>query len=179
MINIDELYVVNYCHPNCVPLQNIVRLPKKEAFRVAYEIASENVGSTAFGRFADFKNYYPRRIMADKCLYESFVSLGGKPEVRHPLSFVFQGSEFLNNWFDKGTVTKIYLKDIPSEFISFTFGDSCATLEKGEKISVFTKEILLRLINGYEGTIDEYMSEVEKKYHYIEAQLWNDTCVIG
>ena len=31
MINVDELYIVNYCHPNCVPLKNIVRLPKEEA----------------------------------------------------------------------------------------------------------------------------------------------------
>ncbi len=31
MINTNELYIVNYCHPNCRPFQNIMRLPKEQA----------------------------------------------------------------------------------------------------------------------------------------------------
>ena len=41
MINIDDLYIVNYCHPNCVPLRNIMRLPKDEAYALAHEMAEK------------------------------------------------------------------------------------------------------------------------------------------
>lgn len=177
MINIDELHIVNYCHPNCKPLQNIMRLPEEEAFAMAYKMAAENPDTTAFYRFVDFEHYYPHRIETDKTLYNSFVSLGGKPKEKHPLSFVLQGSEYLNKWFDNGTVIKIPLKDIPSAFVSFTYGDSNATLNRTGVITVLTKEMLLSSIIEYPGTLDEYMSEIEKKYHYIEVQLWNDELI--
>ena len=32
----DDLYIVNYCHPSCVPLKKIIGLPKEEAFALAY-----------------------------------------------------------------------------------------------------------------------------------------------
>ncbi len=41
MIDIKELYIVNYCHPNCKPLQNIMRLPEKQAFEKAGELAGK------------------------------------------------------------------------------------------------------------------------------------------
>lgn len=174
MINIDELYIVNYCHPNCMPLKNIIRLPKEEAFLLANEMAAKNPETTAFWRFADFGNYYPLRIKQDAGLHELFISLGGKPKVEHPLSFVLQGSEYLDNWFDKGRITKILLKDIPSEYISFTYGDSGAVLDRTGEISVMTKEMLLDSIRNFEGTINEYMSQITEKHGYIEVQLWND-----
>lgn len=174
VINIDELFIVNYCHPNCLPLQNIVRLPKEEAFSLAKEMSVKNIGGTAFWRFADFENYYQLRMKQDKCLYSAFVSLGGKPKEEHPLSFVLQGSEYLNQWFDNGFVTKVSLQGISSEHISFTYGDSGATLERTGEIVVVTKEILLDSIRDFQGTIDEYMDEIVKKHHYIEVQLWTD-----
>ena len=35
VVNIENLILVNYCHPDCVPLKNIMRLPKEEAFEMA------------------------------------------------------------------------------------------------------------------------------------------------
>lgn len=174
MINTDDLYIVNYCHSNCIPLKNIFRLPKKEAFLLAYEMAANNLDATAFYRFADFENYYPHRINQDKLLYELFVSLGGKPKEEHPLSFVLHGSEYLNKWFDNGIITKILLKDIPSESISFTLGDSGASLAKNKSLTMYTKEMLINIMKKYKGTIDEFMSDTENKHYYIEVQLWND-----
>ena len=55
------------------------------------KLAKENKGSTAFWRFADFSVYYPERLATDKLLHERFISLGGKPREKHPLSFVLQG----------------------------------------------------------------------------------------
>lgn len=178
MINTDELYIVNYCHPNCMPLKNICRLPEKEAFLLADEMASKNPRTTAFYRFADFENYYSLRIKQDEYLYNMFISLGGKPKEKHPLSFVLQGSEYLNNWFSNGRITKILLNDIPSEYISFTPGDSGAAIEKTKKITMYTKEMLLQIMREYKGTIDDFMKGVVKNYYYIEVQLWNDECCV-
>ena len=177
MIDINELYIVHYCHPNCKPFQNIMRLPKEQAFKKAKEFAKNNPETKAFYRFADFENYYPRRLKADDIIYTSFVSLGGKPKETHPLSFVLNGSEYLNKWFGYGEIRKISLVDIPSEQISFTYGDSSAMIDKTGKILLITKEMLLDEITHYQGTLDEYMSEIEKQYYYIEVQLWCDDLI--
>jgi len=174
MIDIKDLYIVNYCHPNCIPLRNIMRLPKEEAFAMASQMAASNKNTTAFYRFANFENYYPRRLETDKLLYDTFVSLGGKPQTEHPLSFVLQGSDYLYKWFDKGYVTKIPLKMIPSEFVSFTYGDSMSSLKRNGKIQMVTKEMLIETLRSYEGSLDDYMNEITERYFYIEVQLWND-----
>ena len=83
-----------------------------------------------------------------------FVSLGGKPKEKHPTSFVLRGSKLLDNWFGNGIVKKIGLKDIPSDFISFTLGDSMSVFKKnGEltserhgELTMYTKKLLSDLI---------------------------------
>lgn len=64
-----------------------MRLPKAEAFRLARELAEKNPQTTAFYRFADFENYYSRRMWTDVLLHERFTRLGGRPEQKHPLFF--------------------------------------------------------------------------------------------
>ena len=177
MIDIKELYIVNYCHPNCKPLQNIMRLPKKQAFEKAGELARKNPETNAFYRFADFENYYPRRLKADSIIYRLFIELGGKPKEKHPLSFALQNSRYLDNWFGNGIITRIPLKDIPDEYISFTYGDSSAMIEKTGNVKLITKQMLLDDILSFDGTIEEYLREAEKNYCYIEVQLWNDDVI--
>ena len=174
MIDIHKLYIVNYCHPNCVPLQNIMRLPKEEAFQKAAELAEANKETTAFYRFADFDNYYPRRLATDKALYRRFIELGGKPAEKHPLSFVLQGSDYLRNWFDGGIVTRIPLAKIPADSISFVYGDSMSTLEREGSFEMLTKDALLERMEAYTGTLAEFMEEINTTCHYIEVQLWDD-----
>lgn len=172
MINPNDLHIVNYCHPNCIPLQNILWQSKDEAFRTAAELAQKNHGATAFWRFADFENYYPRRMETDRLLYDAFMRLGGKPEVEHPLSFVLQGSDYLHSWFDHGAITMLPLNSIPDEVISFTHGDSMSTPRPDGTIPVFTKEMLLRQTAEYQGTLDDFMQEIANTCHYIEVQVW-------
>ena len=183
MINIEDLYIVHYCHPTCKPFVNICRLPKEEAFSQAYKMAAANPETTAFYRFADFENYYPRRMTTDEYLYDMFTSLGGNPKEKHPLSFVLQGSDFLDNWFGKGIAIRIKLVNIPSGYISFTLGDSMKVVSKNGimvkeiqhgQLIMYTKEMLIKRINEYNGTIDNFMNEIKEQYKYIEAQLWND-----
>ena len=87
MKTFEEIVLVNYCYPDCIPLMNIMRLPKEEAFQMAYKLAEAHPETTAFYRFADFENYYRRRKSQDEYLYTHFVELGGLPEEKHPLSF--------------------------------------------------------------------------------------------
>ena len=176
-MTIDELQIVNYCHQSCTPLLNIMRLPKDEAFALAYEMAERNKETTAFYRFADFENYYPRRLKTDKLLYDRFIELGGKPLQEHPLSFVLQDSDYLDGWFDGGIVTKVPLNRIDSEHISFTYGDSMAVLERNGSFTMLTKDMLLKEITDFDGTIEEFLANVTNRYSYIEVQVWNDDCL--
>lgn len=176
-MTVNDLMIVNYCHPSCTPLMNIMRLPKDEAFALAYKMARENKDTTAFYRFADFENYYPRRLQTDKLLYTRFTELGGKPLQEHPLSFVLQESDYLDSWFGNGIVTAIPLEHIPSDRISFTYGDSMASLERRGEIAMLTKEMLMTAISEHCGTIEDFMTDIEQKYHYIEVQVWDDECV--
>ena len=176
-MTINDLCIVNYCHRNCTPLLNIMRLPKDEAFALAYEMAVQNKDTSAFYRFADFENYYPRRLETDMLLYTRFIQLGGKPLQEHPISFVLQGSDFLNDWFDGGIVTTIPLNCIHSDHISFTYGDSMSTLEKHGRFTMLTKDMLLKVISNYKGTLEEFLANVANQHHYIEVQVWDDECL--
>ena len=140
-------------------------------------MAGQNKDTTAFYRFADFENYYPRRLQTDKLLFARFVELGGKTLQEHPLSFVLQGSSYLNDWFDNGIVTKIPLNSISSNHISFTYGDSMASLKKYSGFTMLTKDMLLKVMYDYNGTTEEFMTNIQKEYHYIEVQVWDDECV--
>ena len=42
---------------------------------------------------------------------------------------------------------------------------------------MLTKDMLLKAISDYGGTLEEFMSNVEKQYRYIEVQIWNDACL--
>jgi len=192
MINVEDLNIVHYCHPCCKPLQNIYRLPKEEAFALAYKMAAEmavsNPEANSYHRFAEgpkgFESYYPRRMLTDEYLHNLFSSFGGKPKEKHPLSFVLQGNEWLHNWFGNDLAIKIKLSNIPCEYISFTLGDSMVMLLQKDGIRVneiqhgnltmYTKEMLLSSIQRYNGTIEDCMNYIADKYKYIEVQLWND-----
>jgi len=186
---IDDLSIVHYCHPNCKPFQNICRLPKEEAFALAYKMADANPETEGFYRFADtpqgFHDYYPRRLTTDEYLHKEFISLGGKPKEKHPLSFVLQGCEWLHkSYFGNGYSFSIKLCTIPSEYVSFTLGDSMVILfnKNGERVkelqegrlTMYTKEMLYKDIYEYNGTLDDYMNYITDKFRYIEVQLWND-----
>ena len=91
--------------------------------------------------------------------------------------FALQNCRYLDNWFGNGTITRIPLKDIPDEYISFTYGDSSAMIEKTGNVKLITKQMLLDDILFFDGTIEEYLREIEKNYCYIEVQLWNDDVI--
>ena len=174
---IDSLFLVHYCHPNCKPFQNIMRLPKEKAFLLAEKLAKENPDTTAFYRFADFENYYPLRLKTDEFLYDNFSHLGGKPKEKHPLSLVLQRCDYLDNWFGNGTSYKIKLSEVCPDSVSFSLGDSCAQYGKTGKVQQLTEKQLLEQMNDFGGGVDNFMKYVSEHYSYIEVQLWDDTVI--
>jgi len=167
-----EINIVHYCHSVCMPLQSITELPEIEAYKIAGKLGLNN--ATAFGRFKDFKNYYPRRMETEKWLYDWFIKSGGEPKTEHPLYFVLEKSDYLNEWFDKGKIIKIPLSKIETEHISFTLGDSCANFYENNRHDPFLKDKLFKMIEENNGNINEFLDEINKKYNYryIECQLW-------
>lgn len=172
MINYDALTLINYCHPDCTPLLNIMRLPKDEAFALACKMAEAHPETTAFYRFADFKVYYELRRRQDEYLFAEFEKAGGKPAQRHPLSFVVEGSEYLAEWFSGGIETKLALADIAPEHISFTIGDSGSQYDKYGKVELLTAEKLREKLEAFDGSFRGFMEAAGR--NYIEAQLWDD-----
>lgn len=172
---LHNLQLVNYNHPDCTPLKNIMRLPREEAFAQAARMAQEHPDAAAFGRFADFANYYPRRLETDRLLYETFIEMGGRPAERHPLSFALEGSDYLEAWFDHGTVTRIPLACVSPEQISFTLGDSLAMREREGRFTMLTLDMLRAEASAHPQGMAGYLQDVRAKYRYIEVQLWDDT----
>ena len=171
-VTMDKLYVVHYYYPGTDPWKNIMNLPKKEAFRIAAELAGRYPDTTSFGRFADFENYYPQRKKADEYVREAFICLGGRPELLHPYSFALSECEYLRKWFSEGEKLVLNLSDIPEDQISFTIGDSCAQIINGMKPEVLTKEMLMKRIADCGNSLDTFLKSSLGKFAYVEVQLW-------
>ena len=174
MKRFDELELVNYCHPDCEPLKNIMRLPKAEAFAMARQMAEAHPETTAFYRFSDFVNYYALREAQASFLHEQFIKLGGTPEEEHPLSFVIEGSDYLKAWFGDGNEVRITLGMIADEHISFTIGDSGALFRKNGTVELLTKPELKQRMEEA-GGLEALLKAAGKQY--VEVQLWSDRYV--
>lgn len=172
----QEMYLAYYCYPGCEPLKNIMRLPENEAFALAEKLWKEHPDTTAFYRFGDFENYYPRRLRTDALLYERFCALGGQPEDTHPLSFVLDESDYLYHWFSEGKPVRIPLDSIREEIISFTPGDSMSTLDHEGDITLLTLPMLKAEAKKH-GGITGYLQHIRKQYHYMEVQVWGNVCL--
>lgn len=170
----ETLWLTCYCHADCQPLKNIMRLPEKEAFALAKQLAQAHPGTTAFYRFADFENYYPRRMKTDRLLLEKFCSLGGQPREKHPLSFVLGTSDYLYEWFDRGTILRLPLEAVLPERVSFTLGDSMSVLSRQGDVTLLTLPMLLSAMESHPRGPSGYLAQMQKEYHYIEVQVWDD-----
>lgn len=172
MVELQNLMLVNYCHPDCVPLKNIMRMSKEEAFKMAKELSDAHPETTAFYRFSDFENYYALRQAQDEYLYKEFVKLGGNPKTEHPLSFVLEGSNYLEEWFGNGIETRIPLKHIDEKHISFTLGDSGVEYGENGFVKVLMAQELRNILAEHNGDYGDFISSIGKQY--VEVQLWSD-----
>ena len=169
---IEAIYLTHYFYPGTDPWKNIMLLPEDEAFRIAGKLAAAHPETTSFGRFADFRNYYPARKKADEYVRGKFAALGGKPVLAHPYSFTLMECEYLRKWFSNGEKIVISLEDVPDDQISFTIGDSCAQIINGMEPEILTKEMLMKRIRSCGGSVSSFLEESLGKFAYVEAQLW-------
>lgn len=170
----ESLYLEYYCHPDCEPLKNIMRLPREQAFALAKELADAHPETTAFYRFADFENYYPRRLETDRLMLEIFRELGGSPRNDHPLSFVLGSSDYLHQWFGSGRILRFPLSAVPRDVISFTIGDSMSSLAKQGHLNILTLPMLEEEARKHIGGAQGWLRDVLKEHHYVEVQVWGD-----
>lgn len=173
----NSLYITNYCDSRCTPLQSITRLPSDEAYKLAEEL-SQHAGPsfTSFSRFtaSDFEGYYEKRKRTEEWLLSKTAGLGIRPRNRAPLYFVLGESDYLDKWFENGRKTRLFLRDISPEDISFTYGDSMSRLDSKDRMDPFTIETLILFLLERTDDISSYLAELNKQNRYIEAQLWND-----
>ena len=170
----NDIFLINYRHPNCEPLKSITQLPEKEAFVLAKKLYLESP-CRANNRFGSgFAEYYKHRIEMEQWLYDKFTALGGNPQIKNPFYFTLQHSQSLYENFDKGEIIKIKLQDIDDTDISFTFNDSMAKFYSSDWEEPFLKSRLYDLISANENSFDKFLCTIQPRYHYIEAQLWTD-----
>ena len=154
------LMITHYFVHGTDPWQNIMLLPEAEAFSKAAELAAAHEGMESFGRFADFVHYYPLRKAADESVRTEFIRLGGRPRLEHPYSFVLGESNYLKKWFDQSDSLQIPLDLVPEDQVSFTLGDSCAKLSRGDTLEVLTKQMLLEKLRAFDYSVEKLIQSI-------------------
>ena len=150
-----------------------MELPKEEAVKIAAELyeKSECIAHRRFG--VNFLNYYDDRLKLEKWLYDSFISIGGKPKKKHPLYFVLEASDKFHQYYEMGEVIRMCLDDIEDYDVSFTLGDSMEQMYTTNNLQVFSKQKLMEYIRKY-NNVHEFLNHIKAKYSIVEVQLWNN-----
>jgi hypothetical protein len=177
-ITVDDLYLTNYRETGGLPLRNIMRLPKEEAYKIAGELSEKtSARNNRYGTY--FDTYYKKRLRAEEWLYHEFIRQGGKPETTHPIYFVLCDSPNLQQFYGNEEQIRIQLKNIANKHISFTPRDSIHLMDmERTKDTVWNRNTLIKMMMEAEQSIGEFISNITAKYEkpggYIEVQLWSD-----
>jgi hypothetical protein len=183
-MDVGDICLKYYCHINNEPLKSITQLPENEALGLAKKLRDENpcAAHSRFGPIFDeaFVNYYRRRKIVEKLLYDRFVDLGGKPQILAPHYF------FVNDWGQIHTnlivseikngaanIMEIFLKDIDIADVSFVLGDTMSEVNSDDWNRIQLKDTLMESITSHNG-YENYFNSIKSQYPYIEAQLWTD-----
>lgn len=154
------------------PFRSLTAVPHGQRDAIVGAMSEANAWGIA--RFSDPK-YLAQRFEVERRLRAEFIDKGGRPRLENPVYF------FLGNHagFETHGLNKKYvlrLDEIPSEVISFTYGDSMLAyaeenrLISGEKYKnslcakIFRKEELPALFRHPEFPVQDPLN--------IEVQLW-------
>jgi hypothetical protein len=177
----DNLFLTHYYLTDRPPFLNLSALPEEELKNVLEELREKTKRGESKRVFMDW--YVNDRKASEKRILSEFISKGGKPEKTFPHYFVLGESKIQKSTAPDMQEIIIPLKEISSEFISFTYPDSMASfdLEKDPKYQmpyhgkVFTLEEIKEVIREYKMPSDELGFTSRYGYpKYIEAQLWSD-----
>lgn len=177
-LNIDNLYITNYRETGGLPLRNIMRLPKEEAYKLAKKLSQNSTArNNRYGEY--FERYYQRRQRTEEWLYNEFLKNGGRPETEHPIYFVLCECSSFQKFYGNEEQIQIPLKDIASEHISFTPRDSMHIKDMGITAgTVWNKNTFLNMILESGKSVSDFIISLPAIYgkpgSYIEVQLWSD-----
>lgn len=177
-LSIDDLWITNYRENGGEHLKSIMRLSKDEAVKFARHLSSVTTsGNDRYGYY--FERYYEKRQKTEEWLYTQFQKYGGNPQTKHPIYFVLCDSPSLECFYGKQDRVFIKLKDIPSEYISFTPRDSMHLKDMGLlEGTVWSKNVFFELLRNSGRGIGDMIVNLPGLYGqpggYIETHLWND-----
>lgn len=177
-LTIDTLYITNYRETGGLPLRNIMRLPKEEAYKVARKLSENSTArNNRYGEY--FERYYQKRQSTEEWLYNQFLKNGGKPETKHPIYFVLCECSSFQEFYGNKEQIQIPLKDIASEHISFTPRDSMHIKNMGiTEGVVWNKNAFLNMMRESDKSVSDFIVSLPaifgKPGSYIEVQLWSD-----
>jgi hypothetical protein len=127
--------------------------------------------SWGLDRFKDTR-YLKARADVERRMYEAFVSKGGSPKIHNPF-YCFLGRSIGFESHPKNIGYIIYLKDIPANAVTFTYGDSLLAWDKDYRMQVGPKHESSLCEEIY--PISELQSVLEKMPMdplHLEVQLW-------
>lgn len=170
MIRRPPLFIVHYSRSE--PFRTISSETEDEQVRIISSMSPEN--AWGIERFKHPK-YLLERASVEASIRQEFIELGGSPQLNHPIyCFLGRNEQFEQN--PKNMAYAIYLRDIPSEHISFTYGDSMlAYIEKNRALSgeKYQNPLCAKLFRTQD--LDSLFQDANFQLQdplAIEAQLW-------
>lgn len=177
-LTIENLYITNYRETGGLPLRNILRLSEDEIYKMAEQL-SDNTTSRNNRYGCYFERYYQKRKNTEEWLYRQFIKNGGKPQTKHPIYFVLCESSSFQKFYGNEEKIQIPIRDIASEYLSFTPRDSMHLRDMGlSEGTVWNKNVFLNMMQESGRAVSDFIIDLPGVYGspggYIEVQLWND-----
>lgn len=169
------MLITNYTSTIHQPLLRISKLSSEYYNKVCAELVKKQY--RAFQRFSNPDYYLKLRLNTEKWLYNKFLSIGGKPLIKHPHYFVLGESSYLEQSFGPDTYKlQLEINSNYSKDISFTFGKSISVFKKYKYIAsqnVYDYKTINKWIQTFEFDLKQLETILSQSHTYIEAQLWN------
>ena len=169
------MFITNYNLTENQPFLRISELSSEYYNKICTELVKKEY--RAFQRFSNPDNYLKLRLSTEKWLYNEFLTIGGKPLIRHPYYFVLGESSYLEKCFGPDTYKlQLEINSNYSKDISFTLGDSISVFKTYRNITsqnVYDYKTINKWISKLEFDLKYLETILSQKHTYIEAQLWN------
>lgn len=156
------------------PNRSLTHLPLAEAEGLLEKIRLSGVGFAAQRPL----DYLKIRLELEEIIRTKFIQKGGKPRLLHPYYFILGACEWVKQWYHQGSEIQYPLSTIPTEAISFTYGDSFPAMRyqdgKPYRGQVYTLPEIAEIISEF-GLPQNWNPQGKLgPERYIEAQVWVD-----
>lgn len=169
-------FIYHYYEKSVGPFVSLSGLPLNKAQGILDRLISENK------TFAAKRNetYLAKRCGLEQTVRQLFIAKGGKPQRDTPHYFVIGECSWLETWFQNPAYIKIPFKNLDTQTVSFTYGDTFPTFS--ERIpdkpeywgKVYIYEEIAELIDRLGLPQEKWDTPVFAQPAYVEVQLWTD-----